>query len=371
MIWRGRDSFNIFLLMLSFLARVKGLAGKSGTKEIMLSLITHHSITSYINDVNPASYLSFYSILEKLIDTTIPMFNETLIELKAPGYQDQRFHVAELGREPMIVKEPGAFRPPEQRTPVRDFVDSEGHYRDWLFINLKKEFWNVGLQFVLRVTEVKLDPEKTKYEGEEWHIEGQENERICATAIYISSVRNIHPAPTLAFRRRVHVEEAMLAKDYIQSPPWAPDLYGARDGDPVIQHMGDIVLRERRLVTYPNTFQTRLMPFELDDKAKPGYFQYMVLHLIDPNRRAMSSAMVPVQRRDWWAWELRRSCAPLWRLPLEIFERIVDMVDGYPLSVEQGYEMRREFKEERERFREKHTQAMMDYLTWDLDWNDE
>ena len=200
---------------------------------------------------------------------------------------------------------------------------------------------------------------------------GTQNERICATAIYIPSVHNIHPAPTLSFRRRVHTEEAMLAKDYIQSPPWAPDLYGARDGDPVIQRMGDVALRENRLVTYPNTFQTRLLPFELDDKSKPGCFRFLALHLIDPNRRAMSSAMVPVQRRDWWAREVRQSSAALWRLPLEIFERIVNMVDGYPLSVEEGYEMRREFRQERDQFREKHIQAMMDYLTWDLDWDDE
>ena len=163
----------------------------------------------------------------------------------------------------------------------------------------------------------------------------------------------------------------MLAKDYMESPPWAPELYGARHGDPTIQHMGDIALRVQRLVTYPNTFQTRLQPFELDDKSKPGYFQYVVLNLIDPNRRAMSSAMVPVQRRDWWGQELRRSCAPLWRLPLEIFERIMELVDGYPISVEEGHEMRGRFKEERERFRVKHIQAMMDYLTWDLDWDDE
>ena len=102
------------------------------------------------------------------------MFNKTLIDLKAPGYQDQRFHVADLGREPMIVKEPSAFRPPEQRTPVRNFLDSQGRYRTWLSVDLKKEFWNVGLQFVLRVTEVNLSPGNAKYEGEEWHIEGQE-----------------------------------------------------------------------------------------------------------------------------------------------------------------------------------------------------
>lgn len=135
--------------------------------------------------------------------------------------------------------------------------------------------------------------------------------------------------------------------------------------------MGDITLRERRLITYPNTFQTRLLPFHLDDKSKSGHFTFMALHLIDPNRRAMSSAMVPVQRRDWWASEVRMSCPSLWRLPREVFERIIELMDGYPLSLEEGYEIREEFKKEREMFREKHTKAMEDYLTWDLDWEDE
>ena len=81
--------------------------------------------------------------------------------------------------------------------------------------------------------------------------------------------------------------------------------------------------------------------------------------------------MVPVQRRDWWASEMRMSCAPLWRLPREVFDRIIELVDGYPLSLDEGYEIRKEFKEEREMFRKKHTKAMEDYLTWDLDWEDE
>lgn len=56
---------------------------------------------------------------------------------------------------------------------------------------------------------------------------------------------------------------------------------------------------------------------------------------------------------------------------MEIFEWIVELVDGFPVSVEEGGEIRREFRQERERFREKHTRAMMEYLTWDLEWEDD
>lgn len=105
------------------------------------------SITSYINNVHPSVHQAFYDVLEKFIDAAIPMFNQTLIDLKAPGYSNQRFHVAQLGREPMIVKEPAEFRPPEQRA-TSQWLDSQGGFRDWLFVDLEKEFikkkiWNV------------------------------------------------------------------------------------------------------------------------------------------------------------------------------------------------------------------------------------
>jgi len=51
----------------------------------------------------------------------------------------------------------------------------------------------------------------------------------------------------------------------------------------------------------------------------------MIVHLIDPNRRVMSTSNVPCQRRDWWAHEIRRITPVLWRLPFEIFDQIIDV----------------------------------------------
>ena len=129
-------------------------------------------ITSYINDVSPVSHPTFYNILEAVIEQVIPLFDRSLIDLKAPGWQNQRFHVAELGRNPEIVKEPGDFRPPVQRS-TRQNLDSQGHYRDDIFVDLKREFWNIGLQLVLKITKINLELGKPEYEGEDWHIEGQ------------------------------------------------------------------------------------------------------------------------------------------------------------------------------------------------------
>lgn len=326
-------------------------------------------IISYINDVHPRNQSSFYNALEKFIDAVIPMLNRTLISSKAPDYENVRLHVAIMGREPFIKKDVDDFRPPEQRA-TKTWIDSQGRWQDSIFVDLKKEFWNIGLQMVLHVQDINLTPEITNYEGEEWHVQGQRNERICATAIYVYSALNTTPAQ-ISFRKRVHVEEALIAKDYIQEPPWAPEIYGARHGDPAIQHMADIHLREGRVVTYPNIFQTRLMPFELMDKSKSGHVKLLIVHLIDPQRRMLSTSMVPPQRRDWWAEEVRRNNAKLWRLPKEIWNRIVENVEGYPVGIEEGELMRQEFMAERAEYQRKHTEAMMNHGSWDLDWEDD
>ena len=322
-------------------------------------------IISYINNVHPIKHRAFYNNIESFIDKTIPLFNRTIMALKAPSYENVRLHVADLGREPMIMKDVGDFCPPEQRA-ISDFVDARGRYRDWLFVDLKKEFWNIGLQFVLHVQEINLGPHSPRFKGEDWHVQGQRNERICATATYICNSSNTN-TPRISFRRRVHVEEASLAKGYIQTPPFAPEIYGAASGDPVIQHMGDVELRDGRVVTFPNIFQTRVLPFELKDPSKSAHITLLTIHLIDPNRRMMSTAMVPSQRKDWWAEEIRRLNARFYRLPAEVWEMIVDMVDGDLIGVEEAEVMRREFVGEREEFQRRHTRAMEEYLEWDLD----
>ena len=266
----------------------------------------------------------------------------------------------------MIQREPGAFSPPEQRANV-DWLDRQGRYQDFIFVDLKREFWNIGIQMVLTLQDIKLTPEAPQYEGEEWHIHGQMNERVCAIAHYIYSHQNT-TIPTISFRRRINPEEAGLAKAYITSPPFAPEIYGVGGNDPPIQKIGDVSLREGRVVVFPNTFQTKMNPFSVADPSKPGHLRMLTLHLIDPNRRAMSTAMVPCQRRDWWAREVRSTCPTFWRLPTEVWDRVVELVDGWPLGREEAQDMRKEFMEERERFRKQHTDSMENYLPygWDI-----
>ena len=225
---------------------------------------------------------------------------------------------------------------------------------------------------VLHLEDINLTPEMPQYEGKEWHIQGQMNERVCATAHYIYSHQNT-TIPTISFRRRINPEEAGLAKASITSPPFAPEMYGVEGNDPPIQEIGDVSLREGRVIVFPNTFQTKLNPFSLADTTRTGHLSLLTLHLIDPNRRAMSTAMVPCQRRDWWAREMRMACPGFWRLATEVWDKIVGLVDGWPLGMKEAQEMRTEFKEERERFRKQHTESMENYLPygWDIGSNED
>lgn len=62
---------------------------------------------------------------------------------------------------------------------------------------------------------------------------------------------------------------------------------------------GNIVCKEGRLITFPNTLQHCVSPFSLADRTKSGHRKILALFLVDPHRRIISSANVPPQRQDW------------------------------------------------------------------------
>ncbi|KAL8660410.1 MAG: hypothetical protein Q9202_006575 [Teloschistes flavicans] len=110
-------------------------------------------------------------------------------------------------------------------------------------------------------------------------------------------------------------------------------------------------------------FQTKLNPFQLHEPTKSGHLKMIIVHLIDPNRRIMSTSMVPFQRRDWWARDIQRKVPVLRRLPVEVFDNIVEvsscenlsgspfddqqMVDNFPISTIDAEKIRAEMMRER------------------------
>lgn len=64
-----------------------------------------------------------------------------------------------------------------------------------------------------------------------------------------------------------------------------------------------------RLLTFPNTLQHKVEPFELVDKTHSGHRRFLALWLVDPHYRICSTrnvpAQQPAQQEDWWADEVR------------------------------------------------------------------
>lgn len=182
-----------------------------------------------------------------------------------------------------------------------------------------------------------------------------QNEHICATALYYYDVDNITES-YLSFRQQCDNEEAADISYEQEHHEWLEEIFGCEQNGPTIQTVGSLITKEGRLVTFPNVFQHRVLPFQLADRSKPGHRKILALFLVDPNMKIISSANVPCQQREWWAQELReRSALP--NLPLELTNIIMDGVDDFPIGLDRAKELRLELMEERKGFVVRHTEA--------------
>jgi hypothetical protein len=169
-------------------------------------------------------------------------------------------------------------------------------------VQLDKEFRDRGLQVIAKLSSIELTPDKSKYEGGNWHLEGMHNERIVATSIYYYDVENVTTA-RISFRQSAGLDDYDMNYEQGDHAPFA-HIFGIESGwaDQAdgIQELGSVATREGRLLAFPNTLHHRVEPFELDDKSKPGHRRFLVLWLIDPHFRVLSTANVPPQQKEWW-----------------------------------------------------------------------
>ncbi|KAL0936091.1 uncharacterized protein CTRU02_208306 [Colletotrichum truncatum] len=157
------------------------------------------------------------------------------------------------------------------------------------------------LQVIVKMASIELTPEKPSFPAGSWHVEGQINERIIATALYYLDSENITTSH-LDFRMQTSSYQDDLQDKVGQDAyGWLEMVYGTSlSGSPCIQNYGSVETKEGRLLAFPNTFQHRVSPFELKDKTKPGHRRFIAIWLVDPVNRVISTANVPPQQRDWW-----------------------------------------------------------------------
>ncbi|KAI9804079.1 MAG: hypothetical protein M1825_001480 [Sarcosagium campestre] len=371
-------------------------------------------IQSYINNLHPLHHGDLYEVLEKIITAVVPQWNLTLTpivcgtglppRIECQGFidstydsdpnrpeensdnEDEYWELKQewelLHRHP-IHPEPRSFKDYQCKLVRRlkecwgiemevtnDFeVQSEVAVEDEDLIsvfgesedsnppepkpgvNLKDDYEN-GLQIIVKLANIHLTPEKPVYEGGSWHVEGQLNEHICATALYYYDSENITTSH-LSFRKLVEYEG--FTNDggvtYEQGDFMGPEeVYGFTNGESAIQE-----------VAYVNTktLQHRLGPFELEDKTRPGHRKILALFLVDPNARIISTANVACQQEEWVAEQLGVD-GLLQKVPPEILQMIKDRAD-FPITMDEAKKYRLDLMEERKAFQSEHTKQFEDW----------
>ncbi|EGD93540.1 hypothetical protein TESG_01084 [Trichophyton tonsurans CBS 112818] len=348
------------------------------------------TITSYINNLHPDEHKELYGVLEHVIARTIPLWNETLsVRQTWPVYKrihyteciydpdpdnipekdrpqilpnededdyQERIGEWEWGVRKVVRPEPGKFVPEAK---VNSYNDDKKPLKERETVNLQRDYGKTGLQVIVKLANIHLTPENNKYDGGSWHVEGQLNEHICASALFYYDSYNITES-RLGFRQMVNdcgVDDVSYEQDHRS---WLKEVFGFDDQGSTVQDIGSILCKEGRLIAFPNSLQHRVHPFELDDPTQPGHRKILALFLVDPNTRIISTANVPAQRADWWdglmPWH-----GIAGKLPRELFDQVTSYLDDFPITMEEAKELRLELMEERKAIYSDQDESFHDY----------
>ncbi|KAI4253944.1 MAG: hypothetical protein LQ352_003393 [Teloschistes flavicans] len=210
--------------------------------------------TRYINNVHPVHHAGVYSVLEKIIDKTIPLFNRCLTSIETPSrFYKTRIDVecTEYGDVPN--REPGEYQTLEART--------QWHYlrnksRERPSVDLRKDFRDSGLQFIVEASSINMDPLLPDWDGDcgrsWWKMQGQLNERICATVLYFYDCDDLQEG-SIHFQQRVSNDEAMELNTLCETAE-TEEVYDIQDGRATIQELGVVDIRQGRMIAFPNVF---------------------------------------------------------------------------------------------------------------------
>jgi len=161
---------------------------------------------------------------------------------------------------------------------------------------------------------------------------------------------------SLAFRQQSNVQDAHDVSYPQNEDDWLTEVFDCHPNDAAIQHIGHVVTKEGRLLTWPNILQHRVQPFKLVDPTKPGHRKILALFLVDPNIRIISTANIPCQQKEWWTEEIQRN-EVLAALPVELQAQVFDDVEDFPIALKEAKELRLELMEERKKFAVVHEQG--------------
>jgi len=253
----------------------------------------------------------------------------------------------------VVHPEPGEFRPPNIPEHMKAKYCDEGteNLKPEMCVDLQRDYGHRGLQVIVKLANIELTPDKPEYEGGTWHVEGQLNEHICATALYYYDSENISSS-RIAFRQQSSTDDTTdigYAQDHHE---WLSEVFGCEQYGPAVQEVGSVLCREGRLLSFPNTLQHRVQPFHLVDSTRKGHRKILALFLVDPGIRVISTANIPPQQKDWWSEEVLKNLGVdgLGKLSTELKEKIFDNVDDFPIGIDEAKQLRLKLMEERSKY---------------------
>ncbi|KAL8671587.1 MAG: hypothetical protein Q9168_003911 [Polycauliona sp. 1 TL-2023] len=258
--------------------------------------------------------------------------------LETGDYEDMR---------DVIQPEPGIFKTPAER--MRDYKDFYDFHNTRVpptepCVSLRKDYGR--LQIIVKLANIHLTPTNSRYTGGSWHVEGQANESICASALYYYASHNVTDS-FLSFRQQTH--DGGFRLSYPQYDFKAVEhIYGFKNGEPTIQNLGKVHTRQSRLLCFPNVMQHRVSPFQLEDPSKPGYRKLLALFLVDPNIKIISTENIPPQQHAWLN-ENVETAGVFEKLPPELAGMVLDGA-GFPITFEATKKQRLDLMAERKDF---------------------
>jgi hypothetical protein len=288
---------------------------------------------SYINNLHPLKHKSLYRSLEIILEKFIPMFEKVLGYERPPiiGIQYHNMLYEEFNSKFLY---PEDYDNDEEIQPQFFSENFVGHTEELFRLKGTKKH-SRQLQVIVKLANIELTPENPSYEGGQWHMEGMMNENIVATGIYYYSSHNITES-NLSFRQAIR-----QPNDYGQD--WGSS-FGVSFQSELNQQLGYINTIQDRCIAFPNEYQHKVSPFELEDKTKKGFRKILVFFLVDPNKTIISTARVPPQQKDWMANVHDKDLSLL--LPSEVLDVVLSFLPPL-MNIEEAKDFRIKLMDER------------------------
>ncbi|OOF92543.1 hypothetical protein ASPCADRAFT_408581 [Aspergillus carbonarius ITEM 5010] len=236
---------------------------------------------------------------------------------------------------------------------VGEFPDPLHH--EYRTVDLQQTFQQDGLQVVVEISRIELTPDNPMYSSDaHYHTEGLRNDHIAATSLYVVEAENVTQA-RVAFQHedKIHAGELECAVPEALATVLDVDDWKAHEESPprALHTFGSVPIMEGRLLSWPNTYQSKQESFSLVDSSQPGHLTLIKLRLVDPYYRICSTRNVPPQQHDWWASAARQAANLDRRLPPELVCSVMEQTGWWPISTAEARLLRDEFRRDHERAR--------------------